>query len=68
MGVMGLEQIGNYAIRLQFDDLHASGIYTWPFLYDLGVNKFQYMREYIKGLKRHGESREPRHLPRKAVK
>lgn len=30
--------VGNYAVCLHFDDGHNSGIYSWPFLYDLGVN------------------------------
>jgi DUF971 family protein len=34
--VIGIEQVGTYAVRLIFDDLHSSGIYTWQYLYELG--------------------------------
>lgn len=30
--------VGNYAVCLHFDDGHSTGIYSWPFLYELGVN------------------------------
>ena len=46
-------------MRLQFDDLHATGIYTWPFLHELGQNKFARMRRYIQLLRARGLSREP---------
>lgn len=50
---------GRAAVRLQFDDLHATGIYTWPFLYELGHSKFARMRRYIQLLRARGLSREP---------
>ncbi|XP_020581714.1 uncharacterized protein LOC110025519 [Phalaenopsis equestris] len=53
------EPIGNYGIRIFFDDLHKTGIYTWDYFYHLGSNKFALMRSYIKTLKRHGLSRDP---------
>lgn len=34
--VIGVEPVGTYAIRLTFDDLHSTGIYTWDYLYELG--------------------------------
>lgn len=46
-------------VRLQFDDLHGTGIYTWPFLYELGVHKFARMRRYIGALRERALSREP---------
>ena len=36
MRILQLEQIGNYAIRPTFDDGHATGIYTWRYLAELG--------------------------------
>ncbi len=32
----GVEPVGNYAIRIKFDDLHDTGIFTWRYLYGLG--------------------------------
>ncbi|KAJ8639535.1 hypothetical protein MRB53_016229 [Persea americana] len=59
VGIMSGEPIGNYGIRIVFDDLHKTGIYTWDYFYHLGSNKFSLMRNYIKTLKKHGLSRDP---------
>ncbi|KAG0562522.1 hypothetical protein KC19_9G153100 [Ceratodon purpureus] len=61
VAIMSVEPIGNYAIRISFDDLHDTGIYTWNYLHSLGRNKFQLMREYIKSLRQQSLSREPPH-------
>jgi len=37
VGIIGLEPVGNYAVRITFDDLHSTGIYSWAYLYELGV-------------------------------
>lgn len=34
--IIGIEEVGTYAVRLTFDDLHSTGIYTWDYLYELG--------------------------------
>ncbi|KAF6165352.1 hypothetical protein GIB67_018796 [Kingdonia uniflora] len=60
VGIMSAEPVGNYGIRILFDDLHKTGIYTWDYFYHLGSNKFTLMRNYIKTLKKHGLSRQPR--------
>ncbi|KAK9834331.1 hypothetical protein WJX81_007799 [Elliptochloris bilobata] len=65
IGVMSAEPVGNYAVRLQFDDLHATGIYTWPFLHELGRNKFARMRRYLRALRERGLSRDP---PKRGVR
>ena len=36
VGITELEQVGNYAVRIIFDDGHSTGIYSWPYLYHLG--------------------------------
>ncbi|KAF8408370.1 hypothetical protein HHK36_007519 [Tetracentron sinense] len=59
VGIMSAEPVGNYGIRIVFDDLHKTGIYTWNYFYHLGSNKFTLMRNYIKTLKKHGLSRDP---------
>ncbi|GAB2229678.1 hypothetical protein Droror1_Dr00013928 [Drosera rotundifolia] len=60
VGIMFVEPVGNYGVRLLFDDLHKTGIYTWDYFYHLGTNKFSLMRNYIRTLKKHGLSRDPR--------
>src|SRR2546421_2978083 len=37
VGIMDLEPVGNYAVRIKFDDLHDTGIFSWEYLYRLGV-------------------------------
>jgi DUF971 family protein len=59
VGIMGLEPIGNYAVRITFDDLHDTGIYSWSYLYLLGVEQEKRWRDYLDGLAANGLSREP---------
>ncbi|KAL1193579.1 hypothetical protein V5N11_022385 [Cardamine amara subsp. amara] len=59
VGIMSAEPVGNYGVRLVFDDLHRTGIYPWDYFYELGSNKFSLMRKYIKTLQKHNLSREP---------
>ncbi|KAF9587602.1 hypothetical protein IFM89_004434 [Coptis chinensis] len=59
VGIMSAEVVGNYGIRIVFDDLHKTGIYTYSYFYHLGSNKFAHMRNYINILKKHGLSRDP---------
>ena len=41
VGIIKIEPVGNYAIRLVFDDLHDTGIFSWEYLYELGMEKGQ---------------------------
>lgn len=59
VSVTGIEAVGNYAIRLVFDDGHDSGIYTWRHLEDLGRNQRRYWDEYLAELKKANASRLP---------
>ncbi len=59
VAISGLEKAGNYALKLVFDDGHDSGIYTWDYLYDLGVNRESYWQKYLDELHRQGKSRAP---------
>ena len=59
VGIIGLEPIGNYAVRIKFDDLHDTGIYSWSYLYQLGVEHEKRWRDYLSGLAVSGLSREP---------
>ena len=55
--IKDVEGVGNYAIRIIFDDNHDSGIYDWDYLYDLGVNREQYWADYLKQLEEAGFQR-----------
>ena len=59
VGIIALEPIGNYAVRITFDDLHDTGIYSWAYLHQLGVEREKRWREYLDGLAANGLSREP---------
>ena len=59
VGIMELEPVGNYAVRIRFDDLHDTGIYSWAYLYELGVEHEKRWRAYLVGLMANGLSREP---------
>ena len=53
-----LEPIGNYAIRIVFDDGHETGLYTWETLYRLGRDSDRLWTDYLTALERDGLSRE----------
>ncbi len=55
--VTGVEPVGSYAVRLIFDDGHDTGLYSWPVLYDLGMNHAQNWTRYLKRLKDAGYQR-----------
>jgi DUF971 family protein len=59
VGIIALEPVGNYAVRITFDDLHETGIYSWAYLHQLGVERDRRWREYLDGLAANGLSREP---------
>jgi DUF971 family protein len=59
VGIMELEPIGHYAVRIKFDDLHDSGIYSWDLLYELGENMGETWQAYLDALAEKGLSRDP---------
>ena len=59
VGIKTIDSIGNYAIRITFDDGHDSGIYAWDYLYDLGTNQTQHWQDYLSDLKQANASRLP---------
>ncbi|MGO8866293.1 MAG: gamma-butyrobetaine hydroxylase-like domain-containing protein [Alphaproteobacteria bacterium] len=59
VGILSLEPVGNYAIRIGFDDLHDTGIFTWAYLYELGERQAEKWVGYLAALESAGLSREP---------
>jgi DUF971 family protein len=57
--ITGLEEVGNYAIRILFDDGHDTGIYSWAYLHDLGRRQERVWDEYLMALSQRGLSRDP---------
>jgi DUF971 family protein len=60
VGILDLEPVGNYAVRIKFDDLHDTGIYSWDYLYQLGIEHDKRWADYLAALEAKGLSREPR--------
>lgn len=56
--IMKVEPVGNYAVRLVFDDLHDSGLYSWQYLYELGERQDELWRNYLAALDVAGLSRD----------
>lgn len=59
VNIQAVEPVGNYAIKLVFDDGHDTGIYAWDFLRELGENLDRYWQEYLTELKTANASRLP---------
>ena len=59
VGIMKIEPVGNYAVRLHFDDLHDTGLYSWRYLYELGERQDALWQAYLAELEARGLSREP---------
>ena len=58
--ITGIEPVGNYAIRLAFDDGHDTGIFSWALLYDYVQRQDHLMADYLERLLSSGASRDPR--------
>ena len=58
VGIMKIHPIGNYAIRIEFDDMHNTGIFSWEFLRELGQSKEDEWAAYNAELAQAGKSRD----------
>ena len=59
VGLSKIEPAGQYALKLTFDDGHDSGLFTWDYLYQLGVRQEELWADYLAELKKAGKSRDP---------
>jgi DUF971 family protein len=59
VGILAVEPVGNYAVRLVFDDRHDTGIYSWEYLHRLGREQPQRWQAYLDALAAEGLSRDP---------
>lgn len=57
--VTEVEPVGHYAIRPKFSDGHNTGIYSWDYLYDVGVGQSKLWQRYLDRLAKAGASRDP---------
>lgn len=47
VNIIGIEPVGNYAVRLVFSDEHDSGLFTWDYLYELGSQRSSKWQTYL---------------------
>jgi len=59
VGITAIEPVGNYAVRLVFDDLHDTGIFSWEYLHELGCEQDRRWQAYLAALDARGLRREP---------
>jgi DUF971 family protein len=57
--ILEVQPVGNYAVRLVFDDLHSTGIFSWAYLHELGREHSRYWQDYLDELAQKNLSREP---------
>jgi DUF971 family protein len=60
--ITNIEPVGQYAVALVFSDGHDSGLYSWDYLYDLGMEQEHYWKTYLRRMEEAGESRESKTL------
>ncbi len=58
VNITAIEPVGNYAVRLVFDDGHSTGLYSWNILHDLGVNQALHWQDYLRRLAEAGHQRQ----------
>ena len=56
--IEALEPVGNYAVKPVFSDGHASGLFTWDYLYQLGADQNRLWDEYTQRLQAAGVERD----------
>jgi DUF971 family protein len=59
VGIAAIKPVGNYALQLVFDDGHDTGLYSWPYLYELCRGQEAKWQEYLKRLEKAGANRDP---------
>jgi len=56
--IISVEQVGNYAVRLTFDDMHNTGIYSWDYFREIAMKRDELWSAYLKALTEKGLSRD----------
>jgi DUF971 family protein len=59
VGIIEVLPVGNYAVRLVFDDMHSTGIFGWDYLRELGRNYDSYWQDYLDELAAKNLTRNP---------
>jgi DUF971 family protein len=56
--ILSVDPVGNYAVRLGFDDMHSTGIFSWAFLYEIGRDAGRRFQSYLDDLAAKGLDRD----------
>jgi DUF971 family protein len=59
VAILELHPVGNYAVRIVFDDTHSTGIFSWDYLFELGERRERYWGDYLQELAAKNLSRAP---------
>ena len=59
VNITAIKPVGNYALQLVFDDDHDTGLYSWPYLYELCTQHDQWWQIYLDRMSEAGASRDP---------
>lgn len=57
VNIVGIEPVGQYALKLTFSDGHDTGLYSWDYLYDLGIRQDELWQSYLDRLAAAGQTR-----------
>jgi DUF971 family protein len=60
VGIAAIDPVGTYAVKFRFTDGHDTGIYSWDYLYDLGISHDTLWQQYLTRMDAVGASREPK--------
>ena len=58
VAIRALEPVGNYAVRIVFDDGHETGLFSWKYLFELGRRQDKIWQTYLSALEQRGLSRD----------
>ena len=59
VAILEMQPVGQYAVKIVFDDGHASGLFDWRYLYDLWRKQAVYWTQYLDRLREKGHVRKP---------
>lgn len=59
VAITNIKPVGNYAVQLEFDDGHDTGIFSWDYLRELGAKQAQWWQRYLEQIEAAGASRDP---------
>jgi len=58
VAITAVEPVGHYAVKIVFDDMHDTGIFTWDYFYELGPRIEEVWNEYLANIEAKGLSRD----------